>query len=172
MQITSKCSGEEDINKRVMILFDLLGKYTWDAKLAIVLSAFALSYGEFWLIMQLNPTNPLAALLAMLKQFPTVLFSSLKLRFKALNLLVNAMVDVAKCVIKFEGLPFEDIKPDNDDVERTKSQIYLATYWVIRSTLVCSCQTKDLVAIKQEQVHVLSILSLLISMMLSILGFS
>lgn len=53
-----KNAGEGDLHERTMILFDLLGNYRWDAKLALILAAFATSYGEFWLIMQLYPHNP------------------------------------------------------------------------------------------------------------------
>ncbi|KAH9708550.1 protein SIEVE ELEMENT OCCLUSION C [Citrus sinensis] len=91
-EILCKCSGEGDLHKRTMIVFDLVGNYRWDAKVVLVLAAFATSYGEFWLIMQLYPRNLLAVSVAMLKQLPCNV-SMLKPRFKALSLLVKAMVE-------------------------------------------------------------------------------
>ncbi|KAF2307081.1 hypothetical protein GH714_024737 [Hevea brasiliensis] len=146
-----KNAGEGDLHARTMILFDLLGKYRWDAKLALILAAFATSYGEFWLIMQLYPHNPLAVSVAMLKQLPNDL-SMLKPRLKALSKLVKTMVAVTKCIIKFEGLPLRYVKLDDEAMAIAKSHIYIAAYWITRSTLACSSQITDLIAMKPEQV--------------------
>lgn len=149
------CTSEGDLQARTLILFDLLGNYRWDAKVALVLAAFVITYGEFWLIMQLYPCNHLAALVATLKYLPSDL-SVFKTQFKALGLLVKAMVDVTKCIIKFEGLPLQHVELDIEELAITKSQIYVATYWVLKSALTCSSQVTDLKAMKHEQVHVLS----------------
>ncbi|XP_034684550.1 protein SIEVE ELEMENT OCCLUSION C isoform X3 [Vitis riparia] len=139
-----------------MVLFDMLRNYRWDAKVVLVLAAFATCYGQLWLLMQPCPVNPLAISIAMLKQLPSN-FSALRPRFKALNLLAKAMADVAKCIIKFESLPIKDVKLDKETMTVTKSQIYLSAYWVIKSTLTCSSQIRDLTAMKLEQVHSSSI---------------
>ncbi|KAK9277717.1 hypothetical protein L1049_007264 [Liquidambar formosana] len=145
--ILCKSSGEGDLHARTMALFDLLGNYRWDAKVALVLAAFATSYGEFCLIMQLFPHNPLAVSVAILKQLPSDL-STLKPWVKALRLLVKAMVDVTRCIVKFESLPVQHVELDFDARAVTKSQIYVASYWVIRSSLTCASQ---ITAMKHEQ---------------------
>ncbi|XP_050204268.1 protein SIEVE ELEMENT OCCLUSION C [Mercurialis annua] len=147
-----KSSSEGDLHARTMILFDLLGNYRWDAKLVLILAAFATSYGEFWLIMQLYPCNPLAVAVATIKQLPNEL-SALKPIFKALSLLVKTMVAVTKCIIKFESLPFRHVKLDDEAMSKAKSHIYISSYWVARSTLACSSQIADLAAMSPEQVH-------------------
>lgn len=139
-----------------MLLFDLLGKYKWDAKVVLVLTSFVESYGEIRLLMQLYSSCPLAISIAMLKQLPTDL-SPLKPRFKALSLLVNTMVDVTKCIIKFEKLTLSHVKLDDETKAVTKSQIYVAVYWIIRGILKCSSQITDSTALKSEQVHVPSL---------------
>ncbi|EEF47606.1 conserved hypothetical protein [Ricinus communis] len=149
-EMLCKSSREVDMHARTMILFDLLGNYRWDAKVVLVLAAFATSYGRLWLIMQLYPHNPLAVSVAMLKQLPNDL-SMFKPRFKALSLLVKTMVDVTKCIIKFEGLPFRHVKLDDEAMAITKSYIYISSYWVKRSTLACSFQITDL-DMKPEQI--------------------
>lgn len=141
-----------------MHLFNLLGNYKWDAKLALVLAAFAANYGEFWLLMQLYPSNPLAASVSVLRQLPNNL-TLLRPRFKALSLLVKTLIDITKCIIKFESMSFHHVKLDDQAMVATKSAIYLASYWVIKSTATCSSQITDLIALKPEQVHVPSLQS-------------
>ncbi|KAK6922311.1 Sieve element occlusion, N-terminal [Dillenia turbinata] len=136
-EILHKHTGDTDIHARVMVLFELLGNYRWDAKVLLVLAAFATSYGEFWLILQIYPANQLAASVAVLKQLPRDL-KTLKPRFKALRLLVKAMVDMTKCLIKFEYLPLQHITLDNELLGFTKPIIYTATYWIIRSAVICA----------------------------------
>lgn len=140
---------------RTMVLFDMLGKYKWDAKMALVLAALVTIYGKFRLLMQLNPQDPLAASIAMLKQLPYDL-SALKPRLKALGQLVKTMVDVTKCIIKFENLSLSYEGLDKE-ISVAKSYIYVASYWVIRSAFTCSSQITDLTPMKPEQVHVLSL---------------
>ncbi|KAK7312032.1 hypothetical protein RJT34_10579 [Clitoria ternatea] len=151
-KIFCKCSGEGDINSRIMSLFDLIGKYSWDAKVVLVLAAFAIRYGEFWQLVQPHPGNTLAALISSIKQLPCDL-KPLKLQIKALSLLVKIMMDVAMCIIKFESMPLQHIEPGNEISIVTKSQIYEAVYWITRSCLACFSQVTDFTTKKYEQVY-------------------
>lgn len=139
-----------------MLLFDLLGNYGWDAKAVLVLAAFAKSYGEFWLLMQLYPRNHLALSVAILKQLPSDL-STFKRLFKALSLLMKTVVDLTNCVIKFECLPLSKVKLDKEAKSITMLNIYSTVYWIIRSILTCSSQIRDLKAMTPLQVHFLSL---------------
>lgn len=140
-----------------MTIFDLLEKYRWDAKVVLVLAAYATSYGEFWLILQLYPQNPLAVLVAMLKQFPKDI-NALKPRFKALSLVVKTMIAMTKFIITFEGLPIRYLQLNDDQtISTTKSIVFLAAYWITRTALICSSHIRNLIALKPEQVHVLSL---------------
>ncbi|KAF6176952.1 hypothetical protein GIB67_027752 [Kingdonia uniflora] len=155
-EILCKCSGNGDLHARTMAMLNLLGNFTWDAKVVLVLAAFATSYGEFWLISQLNTTNPLAVLVALLKQLPKEM-KALGPRFKALSLLVKNMVDVVKCTIDFEELQIQLLKVDDKASITANSQIYVAAYWVIRSVLACSSLITDVIAMNSEQMHVFSL---------------
>ncbi|KAM0962017.1 hypothetical protein ACFX13_021633 [Malus domestica] len=150
-EILCKCSDEENLHRRTMILFDLLGKYRWGEKVVLVLTSFVASYGEFRLLMQLNSSIPLAISVAMLKQLPTDV-SPLKPQFNALSLLVDAMVDVTKCIIKFEKLPLSRVELDDETKAVAKSQIYIAVYWIIRGILKCFSQITDSTALKSDQI--------------------
>ncbi|CAL8994111.1 unnamed protein product [Prunus brigantina] len=149
-EILCKCCDEGSLHARTMLLFDLLGNYKWGAKVALVLTSFVASYGEFRLLMQQYSSSSLAISVAMLKKLPAD-SSPLKPRFKALSLLVNAMVDVTKCIIKFEKLPLSHVELDDETKAVTKSQIYIAVYWIIRGILICSSQITDSTAMKSEQ---------------------
>ncbi|BBG94003.1 hypothetical protein Prudu_002179 [Prunus dulcis] len=149
-EILCKCCDEGSLHARTMLLFDLLGNYKWGAKVALVLTSFVASYGELRLLMQQYSSSPLAISVAMLKKLPAD-SSPLKPRFKALSLLVNAIVDVTKCIIKFEKLPLSHVELDDETKAVTKSQIYIAVYWIIRGILICSSQITDSTAMKSEQ---------------------
>ncbi|PIA51533.1 hypothetical protein AQUCO_01100412v1 [Aquilegia coerulea] len=149
-EVQCYCSGNRDLHTRTMMLFDMLGSFTWDAKMVIILAAFATNYGELLLIIQLYPQNPLAVLVAMLKQLPNNL-SAFRPQLKALGMLVQSMVDATQCIIEFEALRLQHIKIDDKGTFTTKSDLYIAAYWVIRSTLTCSSLVTDLIANNQEQ---------------------
>ncbi|KAM6589458.1 hypothetical protein CsatA_012063 [Cannabis sativa] len=149
-EILCKCSGEGSLHEKTMILFDLLGNYRWDAKAVIVLATFVKSYGEFWLLIQLYPRNTLALSVAMLKQLPSDL-SAFTRQFKALSLLMKTVIDLTKCVIKYESLPLSQVKLDKENKSITQYNIYLAVYWIIRSILTCSFQVSALKAMTPVQ---------------------
>ncbi|KOM39721.1 hypothetical protein LR48_Vigan03g310300 [Vigna angularis] len=128
-----RCSGEGDINSRVINLFDLIGKYSWDAKVVLVLAAFAVRYGEFWQLMQLHYDNSLAALISSIKKLPCNL-KPLKLQIKALSLLVETMMDVAMCIIKFEYLPLQHVEHGDHIFRVTKySDSAIIAAWELSS---------------------------------------
>ncbi|XP_052484430.1 protein SIEVE ELEMENT OCCLUSION C isoform X2 [Gossypium raimondii] len=147
-----KSPGEEDLHTRTMASLDLLGSHRWGAKAALALAAFAISYGEFSLLMQLRPHIPLAVSIANFKQIPSNM-SMLKPQVRALRSLSKTMVDLTKCIIEFEALPLVHVGPDMEDLAVMKPKIYVTAYWIIRSTLVCSSQIKSLMAMKPEQVY-------------------
>lgn len=128
----------------------MLGKYTWDAKAVIILAALAMTCGDCWLIKQLYPYNYFAASAGMLKQFPSDL-NLLGIQFKALSMLANTMVELAKCVIKYERLPMKEVHLDYNTMALTKTQIYVATYRIFKGSLEFSAQTTDFVAMNQEK---------------------
>ncbi|KAI3728361.1 hypothetical protein L6452_16995 [Arctium lappa] len=143
-----------DIHTRTLVLLEMLGNYRWDAKVILILAAFSISYGEFRLILEVCSHNSLAASLAALKNLCGRNLEGLRPQFKAMEMVVKEMVELAKWVVRFEGLPLQEIVL-YDDHDRTlmaaaKSQIYLATYWIFRSSLTSASQIRDLIAMKQE----------------------
>ncbi|XP_060214064.1 protein SIEVE ELEMENT OCCLUSION C [Lycium barbarum] len=152
-EILCKCYEDGgDLHEETMMLFETLGPFKWDAKVVLTLAALVSMYGEFWLIMQLVHHNSLAALTAALKQMPRRL-NTLKIQFKALNLLLDTMIEAANLVLNFEGLPLQQELLDDEAIVVTKSKMYITIYWILRSSISCASQIADFRTMKDNQVH-------------------
>ncbi|XP_010415366.1 PREDICTED: protein SIEVE ELEMENT OCCLUSION C [Camelina sativa] len=136
VQMLCPCMGENKIQTRTMALFDLLKEYRWDAKAVLVLGVLAATFGGLLLPVHLAFCDPVAASIATLNQLP-VERTKFRPWLESLRLLVKAMVDVSKCIIKFERLPIKQVQLDNNIVGKTLSNVYLATYRVVKSALAC-----------------------------------
>ncbi|XVE56681.1 hypothetical protein DITRI_Ditri04bG0030200 [Diplodiscus trichospermus] len=151
-EISCKCSGGADAHATTMVLLNTLSSFQWDAKAVLVLAAFAVNFGEFWLIIQLCTTNSLAKSVALLKQLPDILEHSqmLKPHFDALNKLIKAMMDVTKCIVEFTELPSQYISSDVPPMSTAMAHIPIAVYWTIRSVVACAAQITSLVGLRHE----------------------
>lgn len=118
------------------------------------MAAFAVNYGEFWLVAQLYSSNPLAKGLAILKQLPEILeyTDTLKPKFEALTNLIKAMLDVTKCIVEFKELPSQYITPDTSELVTANAHIPIAVYWTIRSIVACASQIMGLIGMGHEYV--------------------
>ncbi|XVF49735.1 hypothetical protein PTKIN_Ptkin04bG0037300 [Pterospermum kingtungense] len=151
-EISCKCSGGGDAHATTMVLLNTLSSYSWDAKVVLTLAAFAVNFGEFWLIVRLCTTNSLAKSVALLKQLPDILEHAqmLKPHFDALNKLIKAMMDVTKCIVEFTELPSQYILSDVPPMSTAMAHIPTAVYWTIRSVVACAVQITSLVGLRQE----------------------
>lgn len=146
-----KCTGGDAHGTTIAVL-NMLGNYTWDAKLVLALSAFAVNYGQFWLVAQIYSTNQLAKSIAILKQLPELLEHSnlLQPRFDAVKGLIKAMLDVTKCIVEFKGLPLQYIGPDVPEYAAAISHIPIAVYWTVRGAIACVSQIAGLTGLGHE----------------------
>ncbi|KAI9177381.1 hypothetical protein LWI28_014490 [Acer negundo] len=151
-EIAYKALSGTDAHQTTVSLFNMLAAYSWDAKLVLTLAAFAINYGEFWLLAQIYSTNPLAKSMAILKQVPSILehASNLKSRFDALNSLIKVMMDVTRCIIEFKDLPSLYITQDVPAFTTAISLIPTAVYWTIRSVVACATQITTLTSMGHE----------------------
>ncbi|XP_059657802.1 protein SIEVE ELEMENT OCCLUSION B-like [Cornus florida] len=153
-EISCKCYGGEDAHKATLAILKTLSSYAWDAKAAIALAAFAVNYGEYWLAAQFYPTNPLAKSIAFLKQLPDILqiADSSNDKYEALTSvgnLINAMLEVARCIIEFKEPPLEYIDPGA--MSKANAQIIpMAVYRTIRSIVACISRIMNLVGLVHE----------------------
>ncbi|KAG6635038.1 hypothetical protein CIPAW_11G014800 [Carya illinoinensis] len=153
-ELSCKCSGGGDAHATTMALLNTLTSFSWDSKVVLTLAAFAVNYGEFWLVGQLctGTRNPLAKSVAFLKQLPNIVeySSSLKAQFEALNKLIKAIMDVATCIVEFTELPSQYISDETPAVKAVTSHLPAATYWTIRSVVACSTQIASLIGLRLE----------------------
>ncbi|KAF8390539.1 hypothetical protein HHK36_025066 [Tetracentron sinense] len=153
-EMSCKCTGGGDAHATTVTLFNMLSAYTWDAKVVLALAAFAVTYGEFWLVTQLYTTNRLAKSISLLKQLPEIMehSDSLKSRFDALNNLIKAMLDVTKCIVEFKELPSQYITTDTPPMSTALTHIPTAVYWTIRSVVTCATQIVGLTGYGHEYI--------------------
>ncbi|KAM7484165.1 hypothetical protein LguiA_000174 [Lonicera macranthoides] len=153
-EISCKCSGGGDAHATTVALFNTLTSYPWDAKVVIALAAFAVTYGEFWLVAQLYPTNPLAKSVAHLKQLPDIVehADSLKPKFEAVTSLIQAMLNVTKCIVEFKDLPPQYITADTPEMITATAHIPTAVYWTIRSIVACASIIMNLIGMGHEYI--------------------
>ncbi|XP_074274368.1 protein SIEVE ELEMENT OCCLUSION C [Silene latifolia] len=149
-EILGKCYRKESSHTITLDVLALLGRYRWDAKLLLALSAFATQYGQFWVVMQSKTRNSLAGSISLLKQFPCNL-NKLDPVFKALIQLADTMIEVIKSVVRFEILPIDFVELQSDTVAATKKLIYMAAYWVVRSITQCILLLINLRAVGEDK---------------------
>ncbi|CAI9785123.1 unnamed protein product [Fraxinus pennsylvanica] len=146
-EILYRCFEQGNLHTKTMVLLEMVSHFRWDAKVVLVLAAFTTRYGIFWLIQQLHFDNVLALSLAILKRFPRdIMFDP---KFKALISLINCLVKVTKLVEMMASLP---VSHDHKAMATMNSNIYMATYWIIRSILECTSQITDPQSVRHEQV--------------------
>ncbi|KAL3501102.1 hypothetical protein ACH5RR_035551 [Cinchona calisaya] len=153
-EIICKSSAGGDAHLITMALFQSLSSYAWEAKVTIAFAAFAVKYGEFWLVAQLYTTNPLAQSVAVLKELPEIMEHTvaLKQKFEAVNNLIKAMLDVTQCIIKFKEIPSQYIKPESPEMVSAAAHIPTAVYWTVRSIVACSTILLNLIALGHEYI--------------------
>ncbi|GFP88320.1 hypothetical protein PHJA_000975700 [Phtheirospermum japonicum] len=135
-----------------MDLLKSLSNYSWDAKIVIVFAAFAINYGEFWLVEQLQMTNPLAKNIAALKDLPAIMdhAGDLKKRFEAVLGLLTQVLKVTHCIIEFKELPSLYISRESPEITAATAHIPMAVYWIMRSLLVCASTLLSLIGSGHE----------------------
>lgn len=145
-EISYKALGGVDAHSTTIAIFDMLTNYKWDVKLVVALAAFALTYGEFWLLAHIHGTNQLAKSMAILRQVPGIMehVNSLRPRFDALNDLVKVILEVTRCVIEFHDLPTQYVTQEISAYTTAASHIPTAAYWSVRGIVACAAQILSL----------------------------
>ncbi|EEF35451.1 protein SIEVE ELEMENT OCCLUSION B [Ricinus communis] len=153
-EITYKCSSGGEAHAITMSILNTLSSYTWDAKLVIALAAFAMTYGEFWLVAQNYTSNQLAKSMAILKHMPDILehSSMLKPRFDSVKNLITVMLAIAKCIVEFQELPPQYITMDVPALSAAMAHLPISVYWTIRSIVACASQVIGLIGLGHEHV--------------------
>ncbi|GFY87291.1 sieve element occlusion amino-terminus protein [Actinidia rufa] len=151
-EMAYKCLGGGDGHQTTFSLFNMLSSYSWDAKLVLALAAFALNYGEFWLLAQIYSSNQLAKSMATLKQLPVIMEHSgtLKPRFDTLDNLIKAMLELTRCIVAFKELPSTYVAHDVPALTTAMATVPTAVYWTIRGIIACATQITSLTSMGHE----------------------
>ncbi|CAK9180526.1 unnamed protein product [Ilex paraguariensis] len=153
-EISCKCSGGSDGHSTTKSICVTLSGYSWDAKVVIALAAFAVIYGEFWLVAQLYLSSPLAKSVAYLKQLPETLerVDLLKPKLESLIKLIGAMLDVTTCILRFKELPLQYITSNTPAMATANAHIPAAVYWTMRSIVACASQIMNVISMGPEYI--------------------
>ncbi|XP_024023960.1 protein SIEVE ELEMENT OCCLUSION B-like [Morus notabilis] len=141
-EIFSKCSTGVDVHTIVMDILRLIKHYSWESKAVLALTSFAVTFGEFRIVLQLYSTSPLAKSVALLKQLPEVLEHAADLRPKLNELysLINEITDVTKKIVEFYDIPRVYFTAESPEILAAIQHIPTAVYWSIRSIVVAATQ--------------------------------
>ncbi|KAI4345743.1 hypothetical protein L6164_012842 [Bauhinia variegata] len=133
-ELSCKPPGEEIAHKTTLAILNKLSSYSWDAKAVLTLAAFALEYGEFWLLTQLQPTDLLAKSLAVLKRVPVLTKPAALQKHRQaiveLNSLIKSTLQVIELIFELEKLTVYDTK-DVPALTPAIEQIPVDVYWAI-----------------------------------------
>ncbi|XP_028804343.1 protein SIEVE ELEMENT OCCLUSION B [Neltuma alba] len=145
-----KIPGDEIAHKTTMTILNLLSDYSWEAKGILTLAAFALEYGEFWWLSQLQPNDELAKSVAMLKRV-SALTKPAALREHFLDIyevnnLIKAAMQVIEAVFELQKLTSYDTV-DVPALAHAMDLIPVGVYWAIITVAACvtliDCLTTD-----------------------------
>lgn len=118
----------------------------------IVLASYVVDYAQFSLVTKLYTTNPLAKLIAILKQIPENIddiSDVIKSKFETIISLVKLSIEVTKYITKFSSLPSKYISNDAEPMAVALNQIPIAVYWMIRVIVACASQITEILGISE-----------------------
>ncbi|KAI3748109.1 hypothetical protein L6452_10984 [Arctium lappa] len=151
-EMSFKCLSGGEVHTTALALFHAMGNFHWEAKLVLTLSAFALNYGEFWLLAQIHSSNQLARSMAIFRQVPMIKEHSppLEPRFDPLNKLLRSVLELTQCIIDFKDLPSMYISSDVEALASALNTIPTAVYWSIRGIIACAAQITSFTSMGHE----------------------
>ncbi|KAG4997794.1 hypothetical protein AAZX31_10G175500 [Glycine max] len=143
-EMSCKPQGEEIAHITTMAILVKLSNYEWDAKAVLTLAAFAMEYGEFWLLAQNQPTDPIAKSVAALKGVPVLTRPAALQKHRQaiteLNNLVKTTLLVIELIFELEKLTTFDTK-DVPALLPAIEQIPVDVYWAIITIAAIVTQT-------------------------------
>jgi len=138
-----KAPGVVDAHEMTLSMLHMLSDYSWDARAVMPLAAFALGFGEFWVLMRIHLSIQLANSLAFLKRLPVLAeHPGLQKHKQALSELINlnkTALEVIKCIFELEKLPNYG-RENVPALSKSLDHFPVDAYWVIRTVVGCSAQ--------------------------------
>ncbi|KAL0010156.1 hypothetical protein SO802_005264 [Lithocarpus litseifolius] len=135
--------GEDTAQKTSMSILEKLSKHAWHAKALLTLAAFAVDYGDFWLLALLYTSDKSAKSVGILKGMPNIYTNSWFQKHSGeiaeLNKLINATLDVIEHILKLEDLAVKHAEEDLPEFsEAALHYIPLNVYYAIQTVAACT----------------------------------
>ena len=127
-----------------LAVFDKLVKYSWKNKLVIALLAFAVNYGELYLLWKQDATNPLTKYVDQLKLLLEIREQEtlISTQETLISGLLEVIMRVTKTIIELNDLT-SHCPPDKPPF--SENQIPFAVYFAVKGMVACSSQSISLV---------------------------
>ncbi|XP_052204367.1 protein SIEVE ELEMENT OCCLUSION B-like isoform X1 [Diospyros lotus] len=152
-EFSCKCSGVSTTSEVAIGLLQLLGSYSWEAKAAITLAAFAANYGSYFSVSQLYGSNdPFSKSLAFLQLSPNLLKQApLKLKPEALKV-VEAILGLTNYIVEIKDFQSKYVqrKIFSSFFAAHEDDLAKAVYLSIQSTVACASILMNTVALGNE----------------------
>ncbi|KAF8016400.1 hypothetical protein BT93_H1801 [Corymbia citriodora subsp. variegata] len=145
-QITCKARNN-DVHQTMASLLNTLSSFSWDVKAVLTLLALSVYYAEHWRLAQIEESDDLLSITAMLRGSHAIGKSSDTQRIKAfvaLNNLIKLTLEFTKCAVEFVSYSndFGEISASVDTSARF--------YYIIVIILGCSVQFSGLISMSNE----------------------
>jgi hypothetical protein len=134
--------SDEIAHETTLSILEKLSSYSWDAKAVLTLASFALEYGEFCVLAEIQPSDQLVNSVRTLKRAPVLLNATLQKHQQAfvdLNKVIRATLEVIKCIFELEKLSNYDTKV----LKQIEVDVYWAIITIVASTTQLSCIFSD-----------------------------
>ncbi|KAG6732706.1 hypothetical protein I3843_01G183600 [Carya illinoinensis] len=149
-EMQCKAPSEEVAYETTLSILKKLSNYSWDAKAVLTLAAFALDYGEFWLLAQNQSSDQLAKSVGTLRRVSILLKGpNLQKHRQALielNSVIKATLEVIECIFELEKLSnydTKDVPALSTGVDHIPVDVFWAIITVVASTTQLCCLTSD-----------------------------
>ncbi|KAI4345728.1 hypothetical protein L6164_012826 [Bauhinia variegata] len=147
-EMSCKPPGEEIAHKTTLSILHNLSNYSWETKAVLTLAAFALECGDFWLLSQLQPTDPLAKSVAILKRVPALTKPEAVRKHRPaiaeVNNLIKACFQVLETIFELERICKYDTK-DVPALAPAIEQKPIFVYWAIIAVVAIVTQVDCLI---------------------------
>ncbi|KAE8022600.1 hypothetical protein FH972_008386 [Carpinus fangiana] len=149
-EMQCKAPGEETAYKTTLSILNKLSNYSWDTKAVLTLAAFALDYGDFWLLAQSQSTDQLAKSVGTLRRVSVLLKRPTLQKHRQalieLNTVIRSTLEVIECIFELEKLSnydTKDVPALSTGMDHIPVDVFWAIVTVVASTTQLCCLTSD-----------------------------
>ncbi|XP_074278784.1 protein SIEVE ELEMENT OCCLUSION B-like [Silene latifolia] len=147
-QITREILNGKDAHTITIGLLKYLRNFSWEEKALLTLTAFAVTFGDFWLIVRIYANNAVNEPMTVDQSEPTTVNKdAYKIQIEANNKFIKTLVNTNQCLMKFKRLPSSYAEElfgvgegpyMHTSGKSDRFPVYI--YWIMRSAIVTATQ--------------------------------